>query len=314
MPEVKSSGSVGAGYLPAAAPDPQDKLYPIRNGPVTVYVRRKYGGEEFEFKGLVVDGDDSYYAPYADIGSRIQLDDGEHPCVGLYSFLKDVYKAMADAELAAYLEVHIRDWSIYLCDSRDTPRVWYSAGQFPEHRRHTNLVLERGVNGIIGYELDHVVCLYDLVSKKHVGFKSGHNDKDTQITPMEVFYGLYLDQLLALEQHKRGTAPPAYAELARLAAFLEGKKSVKLVMKDGGVHELKPHNGCDVSLSRLLSIVPGNETAPFLLCDDYDLRPRFGRCRRLADLDYLQHGKHRFVIDAAALESTGGPAPENGAA
>jgi len=281
----------------------EEKLYTIRNGKVTLYVRREYGGEKFDFRGLTVEGDNSYYAPYADKDSRTQLDDGEHPCLGLYFFLKDVYKAMADAELAAYLEEHIRDRDFYLCDRRDTPQVWYSAGRTTEYRRHTNLVLERVIDGIVGYEVDHVVCLYDLVNKQHLGFQSAHNGNTVQATPMKVFYGMYLDQLLALEQHRRDTAPPAYSELARLAAFLEGKKSVKLVMKDGGVHELKPHNGCDVSLSRLLSIVPTDENYPFTLHDDYDLRPRFERGRHLTDLDCLRYGRHSFVLDAAALRS-----------
>jgi len=54
----------------------EEKLYTIRNGKVTLYVRREYGGEKFDFKGLTVEGDNSYYAPYADKDSRTQLDDG----------------------------------------------------------------------------------------------------------------------------------------------------------------------------------------------------------------------------------------------
>ena len=221
----------------------------------------------------------------------------------MYDYLKGVYKAQADAELATHLEEHIRDRDFYIRDRRDSPRLWYSAGHPPEYRRHTNLALERVIDGIVGYEMDYIVCLYDLVNKKRLGFQSAHNGKTVRTTPMGVFYGLYLDQLMALEQHKRGAAPPAYSELTRLAAFLEGKKSIKLVMKDGGVHELKPHNGCDVSISRLLSIVPTDESYPFTLHDDFDLRPRFERGRHLADLDCIRYGRHSFVLDAAALRS-----------
>jgi hypothetical protein len=238
---------------------------------------------------------DELYLRHFDVGDRL--------CVGLYDYLKGVYKALADAELAAYLEAHINDRDFYVCDKRDTPRLWYAAGQIPEYRRHSKLVLERVIDGIIGYELDQIVCLYDFVNKKHLGFRIAHNGKTVRTTPMKVFYGSQLEQLLALEQHKRGTAPPAYSELTRLAAFLEGKKSVKLVMKDGGVHELKPHNGCDVSLSRLLYIVPTNEKYPFTLHDDYDLKPRFEHGRHLADLDCLRYGRHSFVLNAAALQS-----------
>jgi len=281
----------------------EETLYTIRNGKVTLHVNPDYSGKQFEFVGLTVEGDESFYMESADEFYQKRYDVSDRRCVGLGSYLKGVYKALADAELAAHLEEHIHDRDFYICDRRDTPQVWYSAGQSPEYRRYSKLVLVSVIDGIVGYELDQTVCLYDFVNKKPLGFQSAHNGKTVRTTPMRVFYGLYLDQLMALEQHKRGTAPSAYSELVRLAAFLDGKKSVKLVMKDGGVHELKPHNGCDVSISRLLSIVPTDESYPFTLHDDYDLKPRFERGRHLTDLDCLRYGRHSFMLDAAALRS-----------
>jgi len=280
-----------------------DKPLTIHNGPVTLYVCPDYSSESFVFKGLTVEGDGTLYMENINEYHWNHFDVGGRPCIDLCDYLQDVYQAMADAELAAYLEKHICDRKFYCCESRDVTQVWYCAGQSPQYRHQTRLVLERVADGIVGYEVDHTVCLYDLVNKKHVGFKNVGRNAPVPTTPMRVFYGLYLEQLLALEQHKRGTAPPAYAELVRLAAFLEGKKSVKLVMKDGSIHELKPRNGCDVSLSRLLSIVPADEKNPFTLHDDYDMKPRFERGRHLTDLDYLQYGRHRFTLDTNALQS-----------
>jgi len=280
-----------------------DKLLAILNGSVTLYVCPDYSSESFAFKGLTVEGDETFYAENVDEYHRKQFDVGGRSCVDLCDYLKDVYQAMADAELADYLEKHINDRKFYCCESRDIFPIWYFAGQSPQYRRHTKLVLERVVNGIVGYEVDYTVCWYDFVNKKHIGFKNAQRNETVPTTPMRVFYGQNLNQLLALEQHKRGTAPPAYTELVRLAAFLKGKKSVKLVMKDGSIHELKPHNGCEVSLSRLLSILPADENHPFMLHDDYDLKPRFERGRLLADLDYFQHGRRRFTLDTKALRS-----------
>ena len=154
------------------------------------------------------------------------------------------------------------------------------------------------IDGLVGIEVNHTVCVYNFAAHEPAGYKALYHDKELATTPMRVFYGDCLPQLLALEQHKRGLAPPVYTELARLNAFLEGKKSVKLVMKDGAVHELKPNHG--VFMSDLLHYSPECET-PFCLKDAYHLKPRFDHNRPLAGLDYLQYGKQQFYIDAQAL-------------
>ena len=269
------------------------KLFPVKNGKVTLYVHTN-DGTQFDFEGFIVKGDGNLYMPYIGAHDRTSLDG--RPCVSIEDHLFEKYKALADAQLAEYLEKHINDALV----ATDFSSFWYDAGKPPTFRYDENLRLERVIDGLVGIEINHTVCIYNFAAGKLAGYRMRYQDAEQATTPLKVFYGDRLVQILLLEQYRRGLAPPVYAELARLNAFLEGKKSVKLVMKDGVVHEYKHHNGCDIYLSTLFSYSPDN-AMPISLNDCYDLKPRFVRGRPLTDLDYLQYGKHRFVIDMAAL-------------
>lgn len=54
---------------------------------------------------------------------------------------------------------------------------------------------------------------------------------------IDIFKKMYslpiLEKILAYEQYKRGIAPPFYNEVAKIKGFLEGKKTVLLLFKDG---------------------------------------------------------------------------------
>jgi hypothetical protein len=271
-----------------------DKLYPIKNGDVTLYVQMSCNGTQFDFKGFTVKGDGNFYMPSVSDFNRINLDG--RPCVDIGDFLFEKYKALADAQLREYLERHIHD----ALSPQDFESFWHEAGQPLSFKHSKTLREKRVIDGLVGIEINNTVCVYNFAALEPAGYKALYRDEELATTPMRVFYGDHLARLLALEQHERGMAPPAYAELARLDAFLEGKKSVKLVMKDGSVHELKPHYGGDVSLHALLHYEPLNDT-PFWFNNSHDLKPRFERCAPLAGLAYLQHGKQQFVIDVDAL-------------
>ena len=269
------------------------KLFPIKNGRVTLYVHTN-NGTQFDFKGFTVKGDGNFYMPYISAYFGIDLDG--RPCTSIEDHLFEKYKPLADAQLAEYLEEHIHGTLI----ATDFSSFWYTAGKTLAFIYDKNLHLDRMLDGLVGIEINHTICIYNFAAGKPVGYRALYRNEELATTPLKVFYGDRLIQMLLLEQYRRGLAPPVYAELARLNTFLEGKKSVKLVMKDGAVHEYKHHNGGDIYLSTLFNYAP-NSAMPFCLNDCYDIRPRFNRSRPLADLDYLQYGKHRFVIDLEAL-------------
>ena len=58
--------------------------------------------------------------------------------------------------------------------------------------------------------------------------------KDEEIEIFKAVYGLSsLKKILAYEQYKRGLTPPFYNEVAKINEFLEGKKTVTLLLNDG---------------------------------------------------------------------------------
>jgi hypothetical protein len=268
-----------------------EQLYPIPYGDVTLYVRSSgYSGTQFETVGLTIEGDNNFYMPHVSNFSRVNLNG--RPCVDLSEMLFAHYKSLADAQLQDYLERHIND----TLDPLTFKQFWHDIGKQPKPEKVQNLQLEHMIDGLIGVEIGNAICVYNLAANEPAGYSERYySDRALATTPMRVFYGNQLSQLLALEQYKRGLAPPVYSELARLQAFLEGKKSLKLVMKDGAEHTLKHHSQGDVYLRMLLDYNGG-----FSLYDSYDCKPHLNG-NSLADLDYLQYGKQRFMIDAAAL-------------
>lgn len=59
--------------------------------------------------------------------------------------------------------------------------------------------------------------------------------KNNEIDIFKEVYGLTsLKKILAFEQYKKGLTPPFYNEVAKINEFLEGKKTVTLLLNDGG--------------------------------------------------------------------------------
>lgn len=266
----------------------KNNLYQIKNGAVTLYVRAEREAH-FSFSGLVVEDDENVYTPN-DFCSCA----AGRPHVGLREHLFAVYEAKANEQLADYLEQHINDPLLTM----GFTDFWSKAGIKPEFSYRKSICLDQVADGIVGIVINGCTCSYSVVAKEPAGYTRCFGRTQLPVTPMSVFYGDEVNQLLALEQYRRGMAPPAYTELARLNAFLEGKKSIKLVMKNGVVHEFKPNYG--VYLHELLNYTPQSAT-PFSFNNSYYSKPRLQRGHPLSDLAYLQYGKQQFVIDVDAL-------------
>jgi len=287
-----------------------DKLYQIKNGAVTLYVNMKYNGINFEFVGLTVDGDSNFYQPHVSFYDADPIDG--RPRVGLDQYLLDKFKSLADKQLKDYLDQNIGDMSIYDIHDDRFEHLWRNAGCEPNSHTQESICCRQAIDGVIGFEVGNNDCLYDLASNKVIGYSNEYSEEEQGITPMRIFFGNHLNCQLALEQYKRGFSPPFYIELVKLNHFLRGKKSVKLVMKDGAVHDYKHHSGYEVFISSLLCFDSQYATQPFSLNNSYDLRPRFSSNRAIAELDYLQHGRERYYIDSVALKQFSGKDEKNG--
>ncbi len=119
---------------------------------------------------------------------------------------------------------------------------------------------------------------------------------------MKSLYGEELYQVLALEQYKIGKAPTAYIELAKLVKFLEGKTSIKVILKNGTVHKLiKPHKRT-IQAGDILTVMKRKDKTEFVLQDNVYLKPRLGENLSLEALNCLQFGKQKHYFNVEGLK------------
>jgi hypothetical protein len=268
-------------------------LYPITNGKVTLYTSLNYKGTAFEFEGFTVERDaENLFMPYV-VKNNASSVDGRK-CLNIREYLVNQYKTLADEQLQSYIEQHLNDYGIYELTSNCFSNILKYAGEEPDMNFHDELKLDQVIDGIVGIRINHTVCKYNFADGKPVGYFDDNN-KPLPKTPLNVFYGGVLDRLLAVEQYRRGLAPPVYTEFAKLNSFLKGKKSVKLVMKNGSVFDYR--NGGDVHISCILSLTARG----FTFNNSYRFTSKIAN-QPVEELDYFQFGKKKYIIDTAALQ------------
>ena len=271
-------------------------LYSIQKDKFTFYLKCNYTGIEFGLIGFTMDGVEGFFMKDFSIYSDDKVEG--HPCISLSDHLFARLKTEADAELKVYLDKNITDYSIYISSNTDFKDIWRYAGKEPQHRIDRELDCSRILDGIVGLVVNNYLATYSFAVSKFIGLRPRYRDEPVSVTPMTVLYDDVLARMLAHEQYSRGVAPPMYHEMVRLSTFLAEKKSLKIVMKDGTVHELKPRRG-EIYLSSLLECAGSR----FVLNDNCSITPRLGRNEPLPSLDYLQYGRNQFVIDAEALNT-----------
>ena len=275
------------------------KLYEIKNGNITVYVESR--GREFKFMGFTVyDNPESYYvvykSPYDPVpDNRIAVEMGK--------YLFNLYKAEADIQLQKHINDNINDYAFY-CEYQDNSFPFWSgiintAGIEPKIKTDYDVDLTGIMDGIVTLSTNNVNCKFDFIERKSIGFDP-HYTRDTPVvSAMEIFYrDRVLNELVALEQYKRGVGVPAYGELVKLREFLQEKKSVKLVMKSGEIYDLKKDS---LIVRDILGHYHSEGKLCFNLNNSYYARPHMKYVHLLSELDYLQYGRHKHYINEANL-------------
>jgi hypothetical protein len=260
------------------------KLYKIQEGDLVFFLGKRYNGVSFDIQGFKVKGDGTYYALHGKDG------------VNLESYLLSKFQALADKELADYFNSNINDMKMY--EPVHIDAIWGNAGEKPYTPFVTDIVCNKLMKGIAGLAVNSTVCLYDFVAKTTAGFLDRYSNTSMDTTLLKVFYGRYLKCLLAFEQYNRGVSHPVYNEFVRLREFLKGKKSVKLVIEDGVVHEYKMHTA-SITPRSLIYLEESGTPCYFMLNNGYYLRPGFDKACSIQELDYIGYGRERYRIDKA---------------
>jgi hypothetical protein len=279
-----------------------NNLYEIKSGAITVYVG-SWNGKDFSFKGFTAEGDtENYYVIY---NSSYDSPPADRKVVEIGKYLYDLYKTEADSELQKYIEDNIDNYDFYSeCDEYNAFPFWQniinSAGIEPQSRDNYDINLAEIMNSVVIFSIKGVHCRYNFKENKTISFAWDYTREEEPITsPMRIFYrGRILNELIALEQYRRNIAVPAYAELVKLREFLQGKKSLKYVMKSGEIYEYKRDS---IYVSSILNQYYSDGELRFNLNNSYHLKPSMKTVQPLIELDYLQYGKQKHYINEQNL-------------
>ena len=259
-----------------------DKLYKIENGDVTIYVRSGIRGS-FEFEKMTIKN-----KPGIVFKTYVYKEEENMVSIGEYVYKK--LKNIIDQRLQQYVKDNISRYDFYTKKSEYNENIFFERfytfkDKYTEKRCDYNTSLNDIVEGIATLSVNNCKCKFNLVK-----------DEFIDMTPLSKFYSEHdLNLMVAIEQYKQGTAHKIFTEIVNLNKFLEGKKSIKLILKDGRVIDLKCQYG--VSVSKILRLIKDK----FYIDDNYDMKPRLGEKLPLEALDYLQFGKKQYRINIENL-------------
>lgn len=271
-----------------------DKVYKIQNNGLTVLLKNPDGEGKFKFEGLIINNNPNVvYMSYVDMWTK--KEEGK-TYVSLYNYLYDKLKVEADKQLKEYINNNINNKDFYT--KKDEYNHFFrdnlfADGELPNIKKEIKIYLDGIAEGVVNCIIGgYISCKYDIIQDKFIEIKEHYNSK--RITPLDVFYGCYLDYILAIEQYNRGIAHKAFTEIVNLNKFLKGKKSIKIALKDGRVLELKKDN---IKASDILSITNDE----FVLNHNYYFRPMIDEELPLTEVDYLQYSKTIYKINTDNL-------------
>jgi len=265
----------------------------IKNGPVCILVNDPKHNGSFEFSGLMLNS-----KPDVVYKDHIWGSEPEIPgktSVSMSVLIYDKLKAMADAELKSFIDSNIERKDFYTQKSEYGRYTFFEESRYsdviPKEQFSLGITYSRITEGVIEGTINHVQFAYDLIQGEFTEIKNCYGDRDT-LAPIDVFYSQpeRLERL-AIEQYLKGIAHPVFTEMVNLNKFLQGKKSVKLVLKNGSTHELKYDH---INAKNIVNIV-GSQ---FFIEDSYWLKPRLQEgYLPIKDLDYLQFAKKVYRIN-----------------
>ncbi len=264
-------------------------VYKIQNNDFTILLERPDGNGNFGFYGLIVNNNpDVIYLPY--VSEWTKKEEGKI-YISLYHYINDKVKKQADVQLKEYIDKNINNQDFYT--KKFFRNHLFADGELPIVERDVRLYLDGIGDGIVYFKINSCYSgKYDIMQDKIIMLEHSYDNKE--VTLLDVFYGDYLNYIIAVEQYNRGIAHKTFTEIVNLNKFLKGKKSIKIVLKDGRIFKLKKDI---IKAYDILSII-GDK---FFINDSYYFKPRLNERVSLSELDYLQYGKMTYKINVENL-------------
>jgi hypothetical protein len=265
--------------------------FKIKSGIYTILVSSGHIGGRFEFEGLKFNSEPNVvFSPHVHKGDVIE--EGI-TYKSIEDMISDKIREKADKQLQAWVEKNISNTAFYTSlehGNNDTfwqVNKWYK-NAYPTLDNGIHLEYKDISDGIVIATINHFICTYDFAVDGFTSITKLYSTKSE--SAMDIFYKDYLYSILAVEQHRRGFGHKAFTELVGINEFLDGKKSVKLNMKDGSVVEFSNGNG--LSVTDILWT--GNNE--FILADNKYLSDRRKARSSASEIISLQHGKTVYPI------------------
>lgn len=274
-----------------------NKMYELKNGDLTILLKGGNSDGKFEFEGLTVANKPNIiFKKY--IWSRDNKEVDGKQLIEIGDYLFDKLKTEADKQLEEYIEQNINNQSFWTENNNEHYNFFTRTLSFkdecPQQRIDKDVSYYEIGEGIVTLIVNRILCVYDFNQDKFIRLTSEYSraDEKKDFTPLEVFYNkMELSQILAVEQYKRGVAHKTFTEIVNLNKWLEGKKSVKLNLKDGRVIEIK--NNGEITARSIINIVE-NE---FYINDYYYMKPRINATLPISELESLQFSRSTYLIN-----------------
>lgn len=276
-----------------------DKMYQIKlqNG-ITVYIRNLCDND-IERAGLVLPNEPKIFY-WTGNGRRPQIDDLE--TIDLEDYVIAKLHEAAEEEKEKYITEHLRDYSIY-----SKEYLWWQRPILKDQPKKYQYLsfreLERGM--VILGKTEYEQYEYNLIKQCGECQLSGeiYTNEEKQYAFMDMVYS---SKDIAIEIAQRqmalGLAPRAYAEMQRIMEYIDGKKSLNILLKNNQVIKLKGYYGSLVLIRDLIDVSIMENGVPYCqLQNSYRMAPMPSQRLNLNEVERLEYGRTKFVINVEAL-------------
>lgn len=215
--------------------------------------------------------------------------------INLSNHIYNILNSKLENELNNYIETNINNYEFY------NNEFFNNSYRFKKDydANLTNIdytyYLENITDGLIKTTIDNrAFCTYNIITNELSDFtyNSYNNEikKDSNLIEF-VYSKLQLNIMLAHKQYEQNKAHPKFKEIMDCNKFLQGKKSVKLVIDN---EEYTYKSDYDSILFTYLFRFIDNK---FYIYDSYQLKPNLKKSLPIEKLQHLKYGRKIYKIN-----------------